>query len=76
MRRALRLAEEWGVLAKAPRVKFLGGEHQRERVVTEREEALYLNAPSPLLHDVSIVLFDTGMRPEECHRLRWEHIVG
>jgi integrase len=28
----------------------------------------------PLLHDVSLVLFDTGMRPEECHCLRWENI--
>ena len=28
----------------------------------------------PLLHDVSLVLFDTGMRPEECHCLRWDNI--
>ena len=38
------------------------------------EEALYLAAALPLLHDVSVVLFDTGMRPEECHCLRWENI--
>lgn len=37
-------------------------------------EALYLAAALPLLHDVSLVLFDTGMRPEECHRLRWDNI--
>ncbi|HKD86186.1 MAG TPA: tyrosine-type recombinase/integrase, partial [Terriglobales bacterium] len=36
---------------------------------------LYLAAAAPLLHDVSVVLFDTGMRPEECHCLRWEHIT-
>jgi integrase len=27
-----------------------------------------------LLHDVGVVLLDCGLRPEECHRLRWEHI--
>ena len=35
---------------------------------------MYLAAALPLLHDVSIVLFDTGMRPEENARLRWESI--
>ncbi len=27
-----------------------------------------------LLRDVTTLLIDTGMRPEECYRLRWEHI--
>jgi integrase len=27
-----------------------------------------------LLHDVAVVLLDCGLRPEECHRLRWEHV--
>ena len=43
-------------------------------MITSKEEALYLAAALPLLHDVSVVLFDTGMRPEECHCLRWENI--
>lgn len=75
LRRVLRLAVEWGVLEASPKVKFLSGEHRRERVITPREEALYLAAALPLLHDVSVVLFDTGMRPEECHCLRWENIT-
>ena len=74
LRRVLRLAVEWGVLEGSPKVKFLAGEHRRERVVSSKEEALYLAAALPLLHDVSVVLFDTGMRPEECHSLRWESI--
>jgi integrase len=65
---------EWGVLEASPKVKFLSGEHRRERVITPKEEALYLAAALPLLHDVSVVLFDTGMRPEECHCLKWENI--
>jgi integrase len=74
LRRVLRLAVEWGVLESSPRVKFLSGEHRRERVISASEEALYLAAALPLLHDVSVVLFDTGMRPEECHTLRWDRV--
>src|SRR5271165_2176176 len=62
LRRVLRLAVEWGALEASPKVKFLSGEHRRERVITAKEEALYLAAASPLLHDVSIVLFDTGVQ--------------
>ena len=75
LRRALRLAVEWDVIQRLPKVKFLAGERRRERVITSKEEALYLAAALPLLHDVSVVLFDTGMRPEECHCLRWEGIT-
>jgi integrase len=74
LRRVLRLALEWGVLEASPKVKFLSGEHRRERVIKSKEEALYLAAALPLLHDVSLILFDTGTRPEECHSLRWENI--
>jgi integrase len=62
------------VLEASPKVKFLSGEHRRERVISSKEEELYLAAALPLLHDVSLVLLDTGMRPEECHSLRWENI--
>jgi len=71
----LRLAVEWGALEASPKVKFLAGERRRERVISPKEEELYLSAASTLLHDVSVVLFDTGMRPEECHCLRWENVT-
>jgi integrase len=74
LRRILRLAAEWAVIEASPKVKFLSGEHRRERVISSKEEELYLAAALPLLHDVSLVLFDSGMRPEECHSLRWENI--
>jgi integrase len=74
LRRVLRLAVEWGVLEASPRVRFLTGERHRERVISCKEEMLYLAVALPLLHDVSLILFDTGMRPEECHCLRWENI--
>ena len=75
LRRVLRLAVEWGVLESAPKIELLSGERRRERVVTREEEARYLAAASPLLASVASVLADTGLRPDECHRLRWEDIT-
>jgi len=56
-------------------VLFLPGEHHRERVVTQVEERRYLAAAPPLLADVATVLADTGLRPDECYRLRWEELT-
>jgi len=71
----LRLAVEWGKLEIAPQVKKLPGERHRERVVTWPDLARYLaSAPEPLA-SVATVLVDTGMRPEECFRLRWDAVT-
>jgi integrase len=75
LRRMLRLAVEWGDLQSMPTIKRLPGERHRERVVGYDEEARYLAAASELLASVATVLIDTGMRPEECYRLRWESIT-
>jgi integrase len=75
LRRILRVAAEWGLLSRVPQIKQLPGERHREHVVTPEEEARYLAvAPEPLA-SVATVLADTGMRPEECYRLRWESIT-
>jgi integrase len=57
-----------------PDIALVSGETHRERVLTPEEEAEYLAKTSPLLNDVATVLVDSGMRPEECFRMRWEHI--
>jgi len=44
-------------------------------VVSFNEEAKYLAVASEPLGSVATVLADTGMRPEECFRLRWEAIT-
>ena len=75
LRRILRLAVEWGLLDSAPKIELLPGEHQRERVVTPDEEACYLAASPWLLASIATLLVDTGLRPDECHRLRWEDIT-
>jgi len=75
LRRVLRIAAEWGVISSVPRIKMLPGERHRERVVTAEEESKYLAAANELLASVGSVLVDSGMRPEECYRLRWEAIT-
>jgi len=75
LRRILHLAVEWGKIEKAPKIKMLPGEMRRERVITREEEARYLAAAPEPLASVATVLIDSGMRPEECFRLRWESVT-
>jgi integrase len=75
LRRITRLAVQWGTTEVAPAIKMLPGERHREHVVRFDEEARYLAvAPEPL-GSVAAVLVDTGMRPDECYRLRWESVT-
>jgi integrase len=74
-RRVLRLAVEWGAAESSPKVKLLPGERHRERVVTAQEEAKYLAAAPEPVASIAAVLSDSGLRPEECFRLRWEGIT-
>jgi integrase len=75
LRRILGLAVEWGALQIVPRIKLLPGERHRERVVLPEEESRYLAAALEPLASVAAILADTGLRPEECFRLRWEAIT-
>jgi integrase len=75
LRRVLRVAVEWGVIPAAPKIKLLRGERHRERVITPTEEAKHLAAAREPLSSIATVLVDSGMRPEECFRLRWESIT-
>jgi integrase len=74
VRRVLNLAAEWGAIDRAPDVTLLRGEHHREHVISPNDEAKYLAAASEPLSLIATVLVDTGLRPEECFKLRWEHI--
>ena len=75
LRRALRLAVEWGEVDSTIKIRMLPGERRRERVITPEEEAKYLAAAPEPLASIASVLADTGMRPEECFRLRWENVT-
>jgi integrase len=75
LRRVLRLGVEWGLLERSPKVQMLRGEKRRERVIGDDEFARYLTCAPALLADVATVLNDTGLRPDECHRLDWSDIA-
>jgi integrase len=72
----LKLAVEWRKVEKLlPKIEMLSGENHRERVLSPDEENRYLAAASAqsfLLRDVTTVLLDCALRPEECFRMRWE----
>jgi integrase len=74
LRRLLRLAYEWKVITRVPRIRLLQGERSREFVLTYAQEHAYLdNAPQPL-RDVALLLLDTGLRVGEALALRWSDI--
>jgi integrase len=75
LRRVLRVAVEWGASPSAPKLKLFPGERHRERVISLNEEARYLTAAPDLLAAIVTILADTGMRPEECFRLRSESVT-
>jgi integrase len=75
LRRAFRLAEEWGLIPKAPVIHELPGKVSRERVVSFEEERRYLGEASATLRDIAILAADTGLRPNsELFPLRWADV--
>jgi len=74
LKRALRLAEEWGVTGRAPRIKLVSGERIRDRKLSQAEKDLYLRACSQPWKDIAIIILETGMRPGEVFSLRKEDL--
>ncbi len=75
LRRALRLALEWGRAPRIAKVTMLPGETRRERVLTFDEENAYVSNAAEPMRSVATVLVDSGLRPEECFRLRWDYVT-
>jgi integrase len=57
----------------SPRIKLLK-EHGREILIDPQTEATLLAAANQPLRDVIVIVQDTGMRPQDVFRLRWEHV--
>jgi integrase len=76
LRRALRMAEDWKLIRKAPKIKLLPGERQREFVIKEEllTKMLAHEDCTPFLRDALPFLIDTGLRISEACALTWEHV--
>jgi integrase len=74
IRRFMRLAQEWKVIDRVPRIRMLRGERIREFVPSIQQERLYLSvAPEPL-RSIAIVLIGTGLRMNELLTLDWRDV--
>jgi integrase len=73
LRRMLGKATEWGILRAPPRIKLFK-EPGREIIIGPQAEAKLLAAAKQPLRDVIVIMQDTGMRPQDVFRLRWEHV--
>jgi integrase len=81
LRRLLRLAQEWRVIDRVPRIRLLPGERIREFVLEQPQERLYLEMSPDPLKDVALVILDTGLRPGEalaleCRDVHLEPVNG
>ncbi len=74
LRRVLRLAHEWRIIDRVPRIRLLNGEGQRDFVLNHFDEMKYLEiAPHPL-RDLACFILDTGLRVGEALALEWRDI--
>jgi integrase len=74
LRRLLRLAQEWKVLDRVPRIRLLRGERNREFVLNHQLQPVYLEAAPQPLRDVAILILESGVRPGEAARLSWSDV--
>jgi integrase len=74
LRRMLRLAQEWKLIDRVPRIRLLDGERTRDFVLDQRAEQQYLQkAPQPL-EDIAVLILETGLRIGEALMLQWESV--
>lgn len=74
LRRMLGKAAEWGLIAAAPKIKLVK-EQGRSAIIDPEAEFKLLAAAKQPLRDVLMIILDSGMRPGEVFRMRWEDIA-
>lgn len=74
LRRALRLAYEWRLIDRVPRIRLLAGEQNREFVLSHADEGTYLAACPQPLADIAMLIADTGLRTSEALKLEWRYV--
>lgn len=74
LRRALRLAQEWRLIDRVPRIRLLAGERNREFTLSHAQEPVYLAAAAQPLRDISLLILDTGLRLGEALAMDWPNV--
>jgi integrase len=74
LRRALRLANRWGLLRAVPRIELLSGENEREFILSREREPFYLAACPIFLRNWAEFAIETGLRRKELANLRWDDV--
>lgn len=74
LRRCLRLAYRWRVIDRLPQITLLNGERNRDFVLSHDAEPKYLAACPQPLHDVALLILDTGLRLGEALALDWKDV--
>lgn len=74
LRKALRLAHEWRLIARVPRIRLLRGEGARDYVLGRTLQAAYLAVCAQPLAAVAGLILETGLRAREAATLRWQQV--
>jgi integrase len=69
------LTDRRGAVESTIKVRLLPGKKRRERVLSIDEESRYLAAAHEPLASIASVLVDSGLRPDEAYRMRWDSIT-
>ena len=68
------MAHEYRIIARVPRIRLLRGERNREFVLSYAQEVNYLAAVPTDLHDIALLILDTGLRVGEVLSLEWADV--
>ena len=74
LRRLMRMAQEWKIIDRVPRIRLLGGERCREFVLGHEQEPNYLDACPQPLRDIAVLMIDSGLRMGEVLSLEWADV--
>lgn len=66
--------DDWEVIAKKPKIGIQNPRNKRMRLISKAEEIKALSLADPYMHDILIVLMDTGIRLGELLRLTYNDV--
>jgi integrase len=73
LRRMLHLAKKWKLLRETPRIPLFEQRQRRDVFDPDVEQKIISEARQPL-QDIFVTMMDSGGRPDEIIRLRWDDI--